>query len=45
MPVVLLSSAEQAEVLLECLVGALAGAISLGMIGCGYVLVDVEELA
>jgi len=42
MPVVLLGSAEQAEVLLKCLVGVLTSAISLGMVGRGYILADVE---
>ena len=41
MPIVLLGSAEHAEVLLECLIGALTGAICLRMIGCADILSNV----
>jgi len=41
MPIVLLGAAEHAEVLFECLIGALAGAICLGMIGCADILSNI----
>ena len=45
MPVVLLSGAEDTEILLEGLVGSFAGSISLGVVCCTDVLVDIQEAA
>ena len=41
MPVVLLRSTEDSQVLFEGLVGSFAGSISLGVVHCTDVLVDV----
>ena len=43
MPVVLLCSTEDLQVLLEGLVGSFTGSISLGVVRCTEVLVDVQE--
>ena len=40
-PVVLLRSTEDSQVLLEGLVGSFTGSISLGMVRCADVLVDI----
>ena len=45
MPVVLLRSTEDSQVLLEGLVGSFTGSISLGVVRCTDVLVDVQEAA
>ena len=45
MPVVLLRSTEDSQVLLEGLVGSFTGSISLGVVRCTNVLVDVQEAA
>ena len=44
-PVVLLSGAEDTEVLLKDLVGSFAGSICLRVIGCTDVPVNIEESA
>ena len=43
MPVVLLHSTEDSQVLFESLVGSFTGSISLGVVRCADVLVDVQE--
>ena len=43
MPVVLLHSTEDSQVLFEGLVGSFAGSIGLGVVCCTDVLVDVQE--
>ena len=43
MPVVLLRSTEDSQVLLEGLVGSFTGSISLGVVRCADVLVDIQE--
>ena len=45
MPVVLLRSTEDSQVLLEGLVGSFTGSIGLGVVRCADVLVDVQEAA
>ena len=45
MPVVLLRSTEDLQVLLEGLVGSFTGSISLGVVRHADVLVDVQEAA
>ena len=45
MPVVLLRSTEDSQVLFKGLVGSFAGSISLGVVRCTDVLVDVQEAA
>ena len=43
MPVVLLRSAEDSQVLLKGLIGSFAGSIGLRVVRCADVLVDVQE--
>ena len=45
MPVVLLHSTEDSQVLFKGLIGSLTGSISLGVVRCTDVLVDVQEAA
>ena len=45
MPVVLLCSTEDAQILLKSLIGSLAGSISLRVIRCADVLMDIEKAA
>ena len=45
MPVVLLRSTEDSQVLFKGLVGSFTGSISLGVVRCTDVLVDVQEAA
>ena len=43
MPVVLLRSTEDSQVLLKGLIGSFAGSISLRVVRCADILVDVQE--
>ena len=45
MPVILLCSTEDAQILLKSLIGSLASSIGLRVIRCADVLVDVEKAA
>ena len=45
MPVVLLHSTEDSQVLFKHLISSFTGSISLGVIRCTDVLVDVQEAA
>ena len=45
MPVILLRSTEDAQILLEGLVGSLTSSISLRVIRCADVLMDIEKAA
>ena len=45
MPVVLLCATEDLQILLKGLVGSFTGSVSLGVVCCTDVLVDVQEAA
>ena len=45
MPVILLCSTEDAQILLESLIGSLTSSISLRVIRCADVLMDIEKAA
>jgi hypothetical protein len=45
MPIVLLSATEDSQILLKGLIGSLTGSISLGVICCADILMDVQKVA
>ena len=45
MPIILLRSTEDAQILLKSLIGSLAGSIGLRVIRCADILMDIEKTA